>query len=134
MREMVDRLLEVGIVVRQIQRRPILRERLDKGAAAVMDSGEATNGGKIFRSALDHHLQLPLGVLVLAELDERPSQGDARRQIARMKGQSGVADVDGFRILPCPPVLLGELRERNRRRILLDPALKVFNPRIIGHP
>ncbi len=50
-----------------------------------------------------------------------------------MKGESGVADVDGLGVLPCPPVLLGELRERDRRRILLDPASKVFNPGVVRH-
>jgi hypothetical protein len=30
-------------------------------------------------------------------------------------------------------VLLGELRKRNRRRILLDPASQVFNLRVVCH-
>jgi hypothetical protein len=30
-------------------------------------------------------------------------------------------------------VLFGELRKRNRRRILQDPASKFFNPRIVWH-
>jgi len=30
-------------------------------------------------------------------------------------------------------MLFGELRKRNRRRVLLDPASKFFNPRIIRH-
>jgi hypothetical protein len=30
-------------------------------------------------------------------------------------------------------MLFGELRKRNRRRILLDPASKFFNPLIVGH-
>ena len=132
-REVADRLLEIGIVARQVQRGPVLRERLDKCAAAVMNAGEAANGGKIFGCALDHHLQLPLGVVVLSELDERPSQRHAGRQVAGMKGQSGAADLDGFGVLPCPPVLLGELRERDRRRILLDPASKVFDAGVVGH-
>jgi hypothetical protein len=31
-------------------------------------------------------------------------------------------------------VLFGKLRKSNRRRIPLDPASKVFNPRVVGHP
>ena len=98
-----------------------------------MNSSEAANGGKVFGCALDHHLEFTPGVGVVSELDERPAQGDACRQIARMNGESGAADADGFCVLPCPPVLLRELRERDRRRILLDPASKVFNPRIVRH-
>jgi hypothetical protein len=30
-------------------------------------------------------------------------------------------------------VLLGQLRKRNRRRILLDPASKFFNPLVVRH-
>jgi hypothetical protein len=30
-------------------------------------------------------------------------------------------------------VFFGELRKSNRRRILLDPASKVFNPRVVVH-
>jgi hypothetical protein len=50
-----------------------------------------------------------------------------------MERQAGAAGVDRVLILLRPPALFGELRKRNRRRILLDPASKVFNPRIVGH-
>jgi hypothetical protein len=30
-------------------------------------------------------------------------------------------------------VLFGELRKRNRRRVLLDPTSKFFNPWIVRH-
>jgi hypothetical protein len=132
-REIVDRFREIGIVARQGQRGPILRERLDKLAAPVMNLRKAANGGQIFWRTLDDHRQFSLGVVVLSEFDERPAQRDARGQIARMDGEPGAADLDGFGMLPRPPVLLRELRERDRRRILLDPASKIFNPGIVGH-
>ena len=132
-REIVDGFLEIGIVARQAQRRPVLCERLGQLATPVMNVREAANGGEIFWRAFDHQLQFSLGVVVLSELDERPAQRDARRQIARMNGEPGAADLDGFGILPGPPLLLRELRERDRRRILLDPASKVLNPRIVRH-
>ena len=50
-----------------------------------------------------------------------------------MEGQSGAADINRFLILPRPAAFFGELREGNRRRVLLDPASKFFNPRIIRH-
>ncbi len=50
-----------------------------------------------------------------------------------MNGEAGAADLHRVFAPADPPVLLGELRKRNRRRIPLDPASKVFNPRTIGH-
>ncbi len=50
-----------------------------------------------------------------------------------MELQSRAADVDRFLVLPRPPALFGELRKRNRRRILLDPASKVVYSRVIRH-
>ena len=41
--------------------------------------------------------------------------------------QAGAADIDRFLILPRPAAFFGELRERNRRRILLDPASEILN-------
>ena len=39
-----------------------------------------------------------------------------------------------WRLRSCrPAVLLGELRKRNRRRILLDPASKLLDARIVWH-
>jgi hypothetical protein len=48
-------------------------------------------------------------------------------------GQAGAADVDGFLDLPRAAALLCELRKCNRRRILLDPASKIFDPLIVCH-
>ena len=38
-----------------------------------------------------------------------------------------------FFVVGGAPVLFGELRKSNRRRIPLDPASKFFNPRIFRH-
>jgi hypothetical protein len=47
--------------------------------------------------------------------------------------EAGAADVNGFLVLPCPPALLGQLREGDRRRILLDPASQIFDALVVGH-
>lgn len=47
--------------------------------------------------------------------------------------KAGLTDPDGLRVIADSPVFFGELRKRNRRRILLDPAPKVFNPRVVDH-
>jgi hypothetical protein len=48
-------------------------------------------------------------------------------------GEAGAADVHGFLELPGAPVFLGQLGEGNRRRVLLDPPSKIFQPLIDGH-
>ena len=50
-----------------------------------------------------------------------------------MLSQPGSADVDGLVEVPGPTELFGELRKSNRRRILLNPASKFFNPRGSRH-
>jgi hypothetical protein len=48
-------------------------------------------------------------------------------------GEGGRVDANRVLVLPGAPVLLRELRKSNRRRILLDPASKFFNPRVVRH-
>jgi hypothetical protein len=50
-----------------------------------------------------------------------------------VQGKTGATDVDGFFAVAGAPALLGKLGEGDRRRILLDPAAKVFNPLAVGH-
>ena len=50
-----------------------------------------------------------------------------------MLGQPGAGDANRLLELAGAPVLLRELRKRNRRRILLDPASKFFNPLAVRH-
>lgn len=50
-----------------------------------------------------------------------------------MLGEARLAHPDRFRAVSRAPVLLGQLRKRNRRRILLDPASKILNPRVVRH-
>jgi hypothetical protein len=49
-------------------------------------------------------------------------------------GEPRAAGVNGFLMPPGAPELLRKLCKRNRRRVLLDPASKVFDPRVVGHP
>jgi hypothetical protein len=51
-----------------------------------------------------------------------------------MLNQTRLTHPNGFFEVSRPPVILGKLRKSNRRRILLDPASKVFNPGIVRHP
>ena len=74
-----------------------------------------------------HELELGLRVVERVELDERPAQRHAGREISRVEIEAGAADVDRFVEPARAPAFLGQLRERNRRRVFLDPASKVVN-------
>ena len=69
---------------------------------------------------------------VLLELDERTYKGHTRGNIGGMPRQTGATAMYGFVVIPRPAVFLGELREGNRRRILLDPASKLLEPRVFS--
>jgi len=50
-----------------------------------------------------------------------------------MLRQTGPADTNGFIELACTSMLFCKLGKSNRRRILLDPASKFFNPLAVRH-
>ena len=133
LREVADCLFEIGVVSRQRQRRAVLHERLGEVATPMMDLGHPADRGKIFRRAREHPIELALSLVELVQFEEGPSERDPRGQIAGVKGEAGAADVDRFLALTGTPELFGELRKRNRRRIFLDPASKVFEPLVVGH-
>ena len=47
--------------------------------------------------------------------------------------EPGTANGHRLTVITRATVLFGQLRKRNRRRILLDPASKVFNPGVRCH-
>jgi hypothetical protein len=98
-----------------------------------MDLGELANRDKVFRRGVEDTKKLGARFLQPIELEERPAQCDACRQVGGMLRKARLAHTNGFCEVPCPPVLLGKLRKSNRRRILLDPASKIFNPGVVGH-
>ncbi len=132
-RELGDRSLQIGIVARERQRRAVLRERRGKLAAAMMNFGDAADGCEIFGCALEDRRELGQRLVELVQLDQRTAEGDAGREIRRVYREAGATDVNRFLVLPRPPAFFGELREGDRRRILLDPASKIFDPLTVGH-
>ena len=69
----------------------------------------------------------------MIDLDEGAPERDARGEVAGVNLEARAADIDRFPELPGPPELFGELRKRDRRRVLLNPASKVLNPLVVGH-
>ena len=99
-----------------------------------MNLGELADGNQVVRSGIQHAKEFRPRLLESTELEESPSERDPGGQIRGMLDKTGLANPDSFLAVACAPVLLGKLRKRNRRRIPLDPASKVFNPWIFRHP
>src|SRR5437868_1943834 len=109
-------------------------QRFAELTVPMMDFGDAAYRREIFRSASQYQLQLGERVIELIELDEGAPERDARGKIARVDRETGAAGVDSFLTLPGAPQFFGELRKCNRRRILLDPASKIVDALVVGHP
>ena len=69
----------------------------------------------------------------MLEVEKCAAQRDAGRQIRGMNGESRAAHVHRLFELSCAAVLFGELRESDRRRVLLDPSSEIFETRIVSH-
>jgi hypothetical protein len=87
----------------------------------------------IVRRRLEDPLELGFRLFDTTELEERPAERDPGREVRGMLFEAGLRDPDRLRVFADPPVFFGELRKSNRRRILLDPASKFLNPRIVVH-
>ena len=83
-------------------------------------------GGQVLGRALQDAFELHLRLFELLQLDQRASESDPRRKIPGVNGQAGTADVHGLLKLAGAAVFLGQLRERDRRRVLLDPSSQIF--------
>ena len=94
--------------------------------------GESAYGGKVLRRVRGHALELLLRAIELSDLEQRAAKRDPRGKIFGMRDEAGLTDIDRFLKAAGPSELLGELRKRNRRRILLNPASKVLDPRVVG--
>ena len=121
-RELLDDFFDLGVVPRQRERALVIREGLGGLAVAVIDLREAAHRGQVLGGFGDHELELAARVGELAQVEQRAAEGHPRRQIAGVTHQPLAADADGFVRLPRAAVLLRELREGDRRRVVLDPA------------
>jgi hypothetical protein len=100
---------------------------------SLMYLGELANGDEVVWRGVEDAKKLGTRILQTAKLEQGPTECHPRREIGWMLCQSRLAYPNGFFAVSRPPVLLGKLRKSNRRRILLDPASKVFNPRFVHH-
>ena len=102
-------------------------------AAKAMNFGDASDRAEMLGRRLQHHGQFRQGIVKLAEIEQGAPERGAGGQVFGVEGQAGAADADGFLRATGAAELFGERRKRQRRRILLDPASQVFNPRAVRH-
>ena len=107
---------------------------MDRLARSLMYFRELAGGDEVVWRRIEDAKKLTARFLETVKLEEGPAQGDPRRQIGGMLREARLAHPNSFFEVSRPPVLLGKLRKSNRRRIRLDPASKIFNPRVVGHP
>ena len=129
----VDGLFEIRIVLREGEGGLVIAKRLAQRATSMMYFGDATNRCQVLGSGAEYPFELRLRRVELVNLEECPPERDARGKIPGMDGETGSAGVNRIFIQPGAAVLFGELRKRNRRRILLDPASKLFYAGIVRH-
>jgi hypothetical protein len=101
---------------------------------ALVDLGELAYRDQIVRGGVEHAKKLRAGIFQAAQFKEGTTECDPRGQIGRMLSETGLANPDRLFAVTGSPVFLCKLRKSNRRRILKDPASKVFNPGVVGHP
>lgn len=124
---------EFGVVRRQAEGRLVPPQRLGCVPTLTMDLCQPFDRGEILRCCLEHRLEFTLGRLEMAETRERSAKRDPRRRVPRVDGKAGATDGHRPLILTGAPVLLGELRKQNRRRILEDPASQFLETRTVRH-
>ena len=126
-RELLHDVFEFGVVAGQRQRALKVLERRGRVALAVEDFRQAADGGQVLRRLRGHELEFEARVVELPEVEQGPPQRDPRRQVAGMPGQPFAADPHRVLGLPGAPVLFGQLREGNRRRVGFDPASQIVD-------
>ena len=99
----------------------------------MVNLGDAADGRQVFRRGSEDVFQLGVRRVEVVHLEQRAPERDAGGQIAGMDREARAAGLDRLFVAASAPVLFGELRKRNRRRVLLDPASKLFNARIVRH-
>jgi hypothetical protein len=109
------------------------RTPVDGLLGALMDLCELTYCNEMVRGSVEHAQELGARIVKAPKFEQGPTECDPRRQIRGVLSQTGLAHPNSLFAVTGPPVFLRELRKSNRRRILVDPAPKILNSRVIRH-
>src|SRR5262245_50150901 len=119
-----------GLVLTLTSRRTLCSSHGSRRVGPLMNLGKLPRGDDVVRRRVQHAEKLGARLVEAAQLIERAAECHPGRQIRWMLSEPCLAYPYRFLAIARPPVFLCELRKSNRRRILLDPASKVFNPLI----
>jgi hypothetical protein len=108
-------------------------ERFRKRAAAVVDFGEAADRRQVFGSALQDLFELGECAVEIVQLNQRSPERHARGEITGVKLEARMADVDRLLKISGAAALLRQLREGDRRRVLLNPAPEILDAAVVRH-
>jgi hypothetical protein len=111
----------------------IIRATIRSLLGSLMDLGELADSDQIVRRGVEHSKEFGARLLVPTEFKQGAAQCHPGGHVGGMLGQPGLADPDSFLAVASPSILFRKLRKSNRRRILLNPASKIPNPRVIRH-
>jgi hypothetical protein len=114
-------------------RRIVSGAPVDSLLRALMDLGELADGDQVVWCRVEDAEKFGACIFEATQFKEGATKCHPRRQIRWMLREAGLADSDRFFTVAGPPVFLCKLRKSNRRRILLDPASKVLDSRVIRH-
>jgi hypothetical protein len=99
----------------------------------LLDIRQLARRRQVVGCGLEDVFELADRFVVPSHFEQGTAKRDASGEICRVLRQAVPANANGVLELACTPMLFRELRKRNRRRILLDPASKFFNPRVVRH-
>ena len=108
-------------------------ERLAQRPAAMVDLCNSADRRQVFRRGFKNVFQLAERGVEVVHLEQRATERHASGKITGMDCEPGSAGFDRVFVAARPPVLFGELRKRNRRRVFYDPASEFFYAGIVGH-
>ena len=131
--EVTDGLLDGGVRAGHLEGRPELLQGLRDLALPAVDFGDAADGAEIVGGRPQDVVQLALGGLDVADLEQGAPQRHPGRQVARVPREAGPADLDGFLEAAGPAVLLRQLGEGNRPRVLLEPLPQRLDAGLVCH-
>ena len=113
-----------------------LRQDVDclrRVAAPLMNVRKRANRRQVVGRDLQDGFELLTRFVVLLELHQRAPERDLRREIPGMARETVAAHLHRLLEIPTTPVLLGELRERDRARVLVDPAAQLVDTGVLAH-
>ncbi len=132
MPNLLDQLLQIGVMARRRRRALKVFERELKLATAAMNIRQRAERGEIVRRERQCVLELVLPFVESAELDQGAPECDAGGRIGGMAVEPGTANLLGGLVVTRTAMLFGELRKRDGRWIRVEAAAQFPDACTVG--